>query len=130
MKDKLINVWKELSTHDIAMLFKAYVESKGYRKIDNRRKDNNKVYIIDGDSTNWNRVECYIWDNGFKWGEQVFGIVLRKKSGDYLIVSHKDFKRAFEISFGDIINYDEVLLAQAYSEHKEFFDSMFKLVNR
>ena len=128
MSDKLIKVWKGLSTHDVAMVFKVYAESKGYRKIDKRRKDNNRVYIIDGDSTGWNRVECYIWDNGFKWGEQVFGITLRKQAGDYLIVASKGLKRVFEVSYGDIIQHDEARLSQTYDEHKAFFDSMFRLV--
>lgn len=70
MKDKLINVLKKCETKQLANIFKNYMESKGVKKLDRRRKDNSVSYLIDGENTSWNRVECYCNNGSEEYGEE------------------------------------------------------------
>ena len=117
MKDKLINVLKKCETKQLANIFKNYMESKGVKKLDRR--------LIDGENTSWNRVECYYNNGSEEYGEEDLLIVLRKRSGYYLIVARKG-ERAFEYDY-ELRHYDEDLLNEIYSEHKELFDSLFSI---
>lgn len=125
MKDNLINVLKKCETKQLANIFKNYMESKGVKKLDRRRKDNSVSYLIDGENTSWNRVECYYNNGSEEYGEEDLLIVLRKRSGYYLIVARKG-ERAFEYDY-ELRHYDEDLLNEIYSEHKELFDSLFSI---
>lgn len=124
MKEKLTEVWKSCETKQLAKIFVEYMRSIGVRKHDGRRKSNYNTYMIDGDSTGWNRVQCYYHKDSEKYAEEDLLIVLRKKSGNYMIVEKKG-KRAFEIDYSGLRHYDETLLNEIIEEHKPFFEALF-----
>lgn len=125
MKNKLIKVLNKCETKELSSVFKTYMESKGIRKFDRRRKDNSVSYLIDGAETNWNRVQCYYNNGSERYSEEDLLVTLRKRSGFYLIVERKG-QRAFEYDY-DLKHYDEKLLNEIYSDHKELFDRLFSL---
>lgn len=125
MKDKLVQVLKNCETKALGELFKIYMESKSIRKCDRRRKDNSVSYLVDGESTGWNRVSCYYRNGSEKYGDEDLAITLRKRSGFYLIVERKSV-RAFEYDY-ELRSYDDNLLNEIYKDHKELFDSLFDL---
>lgn len=124
VKKILTEFYENYDTGDLKNIFSRYMREIGARKIDHRRKDNSNTYLIDGESTDWNRVECYYHKNNPKtYGDHDLEIVLRKRMGDYLIVA-KGLERAFEISYGKVINYDENLLTEIVKEHPMIFAMM------
>ena len=127
MKDQLIKLWKTCDTRQLAKIFEKYMKSIGVKKYDGRRKDNNDTYLVDGVSTSWNRVQCYYHKGPTKFGNENLLIVLRKRAGDYFIIERKS-KRAFEVDYHGVIEYDEKLLNEIISDHKPLFDTLFKLV--
>lgn len=126
MKDKLAKVWETCETEQLAVIFENYMKSLGVKKIHPRRKDNRNTYLIDGKSTDWNRVQCYYHKDSEKFAEENLLIVLRKRAGDYLIIG-KHGERAFEVDYSGIRHYDEKLLAEILEEHKPLFDKLLKL---
>ena len=121
MIDKLIKLWKTYETKQLANVFEQYMKSIGVKKYDSRRKDNSNTYLIDGKSTNWNRVQCYYHKDSQKYGEEDLLIALRKRAGNYLIIGRQS-NRAFEIDYSGIKHYDEVLLNEIIKEHKPSFE--------
>ena len=98
------------------------MQSIGARKVDGRRKDNSNTYIIDGDDTNWNRVSCYYYkENNLTYGQESFEIVMRKRSGYYLLIEQQD-TRPFETDGKHILHYDEKLMKQLINEYSGFFE--------
>lgn len=126
LKEKLIEVWKTCGTKQLAKVFEEYMKSIGVRKYDGRRKNNCNTYMIDAKSTGWNRIQCYYKDSE-KYFEENLVIVLRKESGNYMIIE-KEGERAFEVDYSGIRHYDEKLLDEVIEEYKPLFDSLFKLV--
>ena len=105
----------------------------GARNLDCRQKDTSNTYSIDGDSTNWNRVQCYYYRNNGDWkeyGKFEFKIAFRKKAGDYLLIevgsSNGDIARPYEISYGDVIHYNEELLTKLVEQHPKLFEMLSK----
>lgn len=127
MKEKLTEVWEKCETKQLAQIFSKYMESIGAKKYDGRRKDNSNTYMADGKSTAWNRVECYYFKGVAGFGNEELDITLRKRSGNYLIIGKKR-KRAFEVDWDGICNYDEKLLNEIMTEHKALFDTLFKVI--
>ena len=127
MKDKLTEVWKLCETKQLAKIFEDYMKSIGVRKHDGKRKDNTNSYMIDGKSTSWNRVQCYYHKDNEKYASENLLIVLRKRSGDYLIIERRS-KRAFEVDYHGVIGYDENLLKEIMEEHKPLFDTLTALI--
>ena len=125
MTEKLTEVWRKCQTMQLAMIFENYMKSIGVRKYDKRRKDNSNTYMIDGKSTNWNRVQCFYHTDSTKYCEENLLLVLRKKAGDYFIIQRKD-NRAFEVDYSGIRNHDEVLLKEIMDEHRPLFDVLLK----
>lgn len=124
IKEKLIKFQSERETKELAVMFEKYMKNMGFRKVDGRKKDNSNSYRVDGDCTNWNRVECYYYkDNDTRYENMDLGITLRKRSGNYMIVERK-MVRAFEVSYGKIICYDEKLLEEIIEEYKGLFELM------
>lgn len=121
MIEKLIKLWKTYETKQLANVFEQYMKSIGVKKYDSRRKDNSNTYLIDGKSTNWNRVQCYYHKNSQKYGEEDLLIALRKRAGNYLIIGRQS-NRAFEIDYSGIKHYDEALLNEIIKEHKPLFE--------
>lgn len=118
-------------TKDLALLFENYMKEIGAKKLDRRKKDTSNTYQIDGNSTNWNRVECYYYKNSEdykKYGKFDFCITLRKRSGSYLLIEvgspNEDIKRSYEISYGKVINYDKDLLKDLIKRHPKLFAMM------
>lgn len=123
--------YKNHDTKDLALLFERYMQEIGAKKLDRRRKDTSNTYQISGDSTNWNRVECYYYKNSGDYqgyGKFSFCITLRKRAGDYLMIEIGDknekIKIPYEISFGKIIHYDKELLTDLIKEHPKLFAMM------
>lgn len=129
MIEKLTNVWKWLGTKQLANAFKDHMIIKGVQKHDSRRKDNHNTYMIDGKSTNWNRVQCYYHKDSEKYCEENLLLVLRKEAGNYFIVQRKN-DRAFEVDYSGIRHYDEKLLNEIYSEHQMLFDKLFEIAEQ
>jgi len=121
MIEKLIKLWKTYETKQLANVFEQYMKSIGVKKYDSRRKDNSNTYLIDGKSTNWNRVQCYYHKDSQKYGEEDLLIALRKRAGNYLIIGRPS-NRAFEIDYSGIKHYDKVLLNEIIKEHKPLFE--------
>jgi hypothetical protein len=129
MIKKLTKVWKTFETGDFSIVFEGYMESLGVKKHDSRRKDNRNTYMIDGKSTNWNRVQCYYHKDSEKYCEENLLLVLRKEAGDYFIVQRRD-KRAFEVDYSGIRHYDENLMNEIYAEHQPLFDKLFEIAEQ
>jgi hypothetical protein len=127
MKENFIKLWKSCETKHLAKIFEYYMKGNGVRKYDAQRKDNSNTYLIDGQSTNWNRVQCYYNKDSTKYGEEDLLIVLRKRAGDYLIIGRKS-ERAFEVDYSSIRHFDENLLNEIVKDHKALFDALFKSV--
>lgn len=125
--EKLINIWKFCETKQLAKIFEEYMKSIGVREYDPRRKDNDNTYMIDGKSTNWNRVQCYYHKDSHKYCEENLLLVLRKRAGGYFIIQRKE-NRAFEVDYSGIRHYDEVLLNEIIEEHKPLFDTLFEKI--
>lgn len=127
----LAEYYENHDTRDLALLFEQYMQEIGARKLDRRRKDTSNTYKIDGESTGWNRVECYYYKNSGdyqRYGKFAFCITFRKRAGDYLLIEvgneSEEIKRPYEISFGKIIHYDKELLTELIKEHPKFFAMM------
>lgn len=126
MQEKLVKLWHNCETKQLASVFENYMKQIGTNKYDSRRKDNSNTFLIDGKNTNWNRVECFYYVGLNNYGEENLLIVLRKKAGNYFIIGRKG-ERAFEVDHSGIRNYDETLLNAIMDEHKALFDELFKL---
>ena len=133
IEDILENCYKTKDTRDLASLFERYMSEIGARKLDHRRKDTSNTYSIDGDSTNWNRVQCYYYRSNGDWqeyGKFEFCIVMRKRQGSYLLIEvgspNGDIERPYEISYGDVIHYNEELLTKLVEQHPKLFEMLSK----
>lgn len=126
MQEKLTKLWKACETKQLARIFKEYMEEKGLKKWDGRKKDNSNAYYVDGKDTNWNRVTCYCYKDTANYANHNLEIVLRKRAGSYLIVG-KQGMRAFEVDYSGVLHYDEKLLNEIIQEHKLLFDTLLAL---
>jgi hypothetical protein len=127
VQEKLAKVWKTCETKQLAKMFEEYMESFSVKKWDSRKKDHINTYFIDGKSTNWNRVQCYYHKDSERFGQENLLIVLRKRAGSYLIVE-RNGKRAFEVDYQGVIEFDEKLLSEIIEEHKPLFDALIGIV--
>lgn len=127
MEEKLIKLVKVLETRQLANIFKSYMEEKDINKFDGRKKDNRNTYFIYGKDEYWDRVFCIY----YKDKEQSdIEIILRKRSGLYLIIKH-GARIVFESNFnGSRINtyFDKLLFNKIYTDHMELFEELFKVV--
>ena len=127
---------KRFDTGDLANLFLAYMRQIGANKLDRRRKDTSNTYEVDGESTGWNRVECYYYKNTMdyvQYGKFDFSIALRKRMGDYLVLETGsptgEIRRVFEVSYGEVIGGQTDLLANLVNQHRGLFDLMEQQVS-
>lgn len=127
----LAEYYENHGTRDLALLFERCMQEIGATKLDRRRSNTSNTYQIDGDSTGWNRVECYYYKNSGdykRYGKFAFCITFRKRAGDYLLIEvgseNGEIKRPYEISFGKIIHYDNGLLTELIKEHPKLFAMM------
>lgn len=128
MQEKLTGFWKVCETRQLSKIFTEYMKGLGVNKWDSRSDDNRNTYLVDAKSTEWNRAQCYYYKDSERYMEENLGIVLRKESGNYLIIT-KEGERAFEVDYSGIRNLDEKLLNEIVEEHKSLFDKLFKLVS-
>lgn len=131
IEEILENYYRTKDTRDLALLFERYMREIGAKKLDRRRKDTSNTYDIDGNSANWNRVDCYYYKNSGdyqRYGKFDFGITLRKRSGSYLLIEvgspNGDIKRPYEISYGKVISYDKDLLEDLIKRHPKLFSML------
>lgn len=131
IEEILKQYYETYDTKDLALLFENYMREIGAKRLDRRRKDTSNTYQIDGDSTNWNRVECYYYKNSGDWqiyGKFDFCITMRKRSGSYLLIEvgspSGDIKRPYEISYGKVISYDKELMEVLIKRHPKLFAMM------
>lgn len=131
IEEILKHCYEKYDTKDLALLFENYMREIGANRLDRRRKDTSNTYQIDGDSTNWNRVECYYYKNSGdyqRYGKFDFCITLRKRSGSYLLIEvgspNEDIKRPYEISYGKVIKYDKGLMEDLIKRHPKLFAMM------
>ena len=120
----LCGFYRKRETVELAWIFEKYMKDIGAKKLDKRRKDCSHTYLIDGKSTNWNRVECYYHkENDSRYGKENLSITLRKRSGSYFLIERK-LRRAFEISEDEVICLDKELLNEIVEEHKALFEML------
>lgn len=131
IEEILEKYYRNKDTKDLAALFERYMAEIGARKLDRRRKDTSNTYQVEGDSTNWNRVECYYYRNSGdyqKYGKFEFCITLRKRAGSYLLIEtgnpNCDIARPYEISYGEIIHYNKELMTELVKQHPKLFAMM------
>lgn len=131
IEEILEKYYRTKDTKDLAYLFKGYMDEIGAKKLDRRRKDTSNTYMIDGDSTNWNRVECYYYRNSgdyLRYGMFEFCITFRKRGGSYLLIKTGapdcHIKIPYEISFGNVISYDKEVLVELVKQHPKLFAMM------
>ena len=131
IEEILKQYYENHDTKDLALLFENYMREIGATKLDRRKKDTSNTYQIDGDSTNWNRVECYHYKNSGDWkiyGKSDLCIVFRKRAGSYLLIEvgspNGNIERPYEISYGKVIKYDKDLLAELIKRHPKLFAMM------
>lgn len=131
IEEILEKYYRTRDTGDLAVLFKGYMGEIGARKLDRRRKDTSNTYMIDGDSTNWNRVECYYYRNSGdyqKYGMFEFCITLRKRAGNYLLIEvgspNCRIERPYEISYGNVVSYNKEILTELVKQHPKLFAMM------
>jgi len=124
MIEKLTKLWKTCETKELALIFESYMKEIGVRKTDRRRKDNINTYLIHGDSTNWNRVQCYYQKDSEESRKENVLLTLRKRAGDYFIIEREGV-RAFEVDYRGLVHYNEVLLNEIIKEHQLLFDNLF-----
>ena len=124
MKDKLIKVWKNYETKQLAKVFETYMKSINAKKHVDYGDSKPHRYAIDGKSSGWNRVQLYYCKEPFKYCEEDLEITLRKRSGDYLIVERKS-ERAFEVDYSGMKHWNQPLMNEIYADHKELFDTLF-----
>ncbi|GAA0076159.1 hypothetical protein UT300005_05370 [Clostridium sp. CTA-5] len=122
-KDEAYKILDAYDTKELARVFVEYMISIGVRKFDRRRKDKVNTYSVDGDSTGWNRVECYYHKDSIKYCEEDLDITLRKRSGYYLIIGRKG-ERAFERSYDSIVHYDYKLFNEIVQDHQKLFQML------
>ncbi|KOF57837.1 MULTISPECIES: hypothetical protein [Clostridium] len=128
MQEKLIKLWKTCETKQLAKIFEEYMKSIDIKKYDGRRKNNDNTYIIDGKSTNWNRVQCFYHKGSTSFGHENLLFVLRKESGNYFIIERESV-RAFECDHNGVIEYNEKLLDEIIKEHKPLFDTLLSMIS-
>ena len=123
--------YKNRDTKDLALLFERYMKEIGASKLDRRKKDTSNTYEIDGDSTNWNRVECYYNRNSgdYKhYGKFEFCITFRKRCGSYLLIEVGNEKarieRPYEISYAETLSLKEELLQEFIGKHERLLELM------
>lgn len=131
IEEILKQCYETCDTKDLALLFESYMKEMGAKKLDRRRKDTSNTYWIEGNSTGWNRVECYYYKNSGDWekyGKFEFCITLRKRSGSYLLIEvgspSGDIKRPYEISYGEVVHYNKDLLEDLIKRHPKLFAMM------
>lgn len=127
----LQNFYEKMETIDLALLFDQYMHEIGAKRLDRRRKDTSNTYVIDGDSANWNRVDCTYYKNSgdyIQYGKFAFCITFRERRGDYLLIEvgspSGEIKRLYEISYGQIVHYDKELLDELVKQHHRLFEMM------
>lgn len=123
IKDELTRYYNELETKQLADIFIEYMQELGIKKCDMRRNDNFNTYWVDGKSENWHRTMCHYYKDTELFSNDDIGIILRKNYGHYLIIQRR-MKRAFEISHGEIIAYDEHLLKEIMEDHGRLFEML------
>ena len=126
METVLTNVWKNVTTKEVAKIFGEYMNALGVKKFNRRHGEKLNTYVVDGKSTSWNRVQCYYYKDSDVYGESEIGIVLRKEAGDYFIIEKKG-KRAFECDYRGVVNYDEELLRNLMEDHQLLFKKLLQL---
>lgn len=127
IKKQLTSVWRNCKTKQLAKIFEDYMKSIGAEK-SKVQDDKINTYLIDGKSTNWNRIQCYYRKDSAKFWDCDLVLVLRKEAGDYFIIEKKT-KRAFEVDYSGVRNYDEALLNEIMQEHKALFDILLQLAD-
>lgn len=131
MIEQLTKVWKSYETRELAKIFETYMKNIGAKKhiLNNstyEKKDGKpNSYFIDGKTTGWNRVQLYYCKEPFEFCNEDLEITLRKRAGNYLIIARKG-ERAFEVDYSGLRNYNESLMNEIYSDHKELFDVLFE----
>ena len=98
-------------------------------KSDMRRNDNFNTYWVDGKSERWHRTMCHYYKNTKVFANDDIGIILRKRGGHYLIVQ-RNGKRAFEMDYRGIIEYDEELLKEIINDHTKLFMMLSESMRR
>lgn len=127
--NELKRYYKELETKQLADTFIKYMQELGIRKCDMRKKDNFNTYWVDGKNESWNRTMCHYYRDTEVFANDDIGIILRKRSGHYLIIQRKG-KRAFEIDHRGIIAYDGDLLKEIIKDHGRLFEMLSESIRK
>lgn len=138
-REKIVRVFTDFlnqkSTHDLADIFKHYMQelhAKPVKPYEKHTKNTDNTYLIDGKSTDWNRVECYYYRHDKdceKYGNFEFDITMRKEYGKYLLIQlgmpqskNNRIDQILEISYNEIKHLNEKKLKKFIEkDHPKLF---------
>lgn len=109
---------------DMEAIFSHYCkDTLKLKKRDRRRKDNRNTYYASSECYNGNKVECGIYGNNATFlGEKLY-IVLRKRSGRYIIIGENNANRFVEWD-GELRHYEPDSLRKMIDKYPELFKSL------
>lgn len=123
IKQLLNDTLKYLETKEVASIFEQYMESIGAKPLNSKNEGLKNTFLIDGKSTNWNRVECFHYNtNDTKFGSERLDFTMRKRAGYYLLLQRGD-NRFFETDGSESFRWnDETTLNKVVAEYNGLFD--------
>lgn len=109
---------------DMGAIFSMYCKNTlGLSKRDRRKKDNRNTYYASSKGYNGNKIECGIYGNKTEFlGERLY-IVLRKRSGWYIVIGENNAKRLVEYD-GQVRHYDPDGLRNLIDQHPVLFKKL------
>lgn len=118
----LTDWWKGAELPIFKASFEVAMKKMKIPKKDKRYKEQGKCYCVYDDG---GRITCSIYNTNKNsgYGNEIFEIVLRKKAGNYVIISHNQ-NRVFEIDYIGLRN-EEGSLIECYNEYKQLFEIVF-----
>lgn len=137
IKNILMNYLNTHSPKDLAATFESYMKTVGATKegrfhtykVSGRSSDKVSVsrrnsYRVNGDSENWNRVECkYYEEDDMTYQNESLVIVMRKTRGYYLLIeSHGE--RIFDTDGSEVLFCKEEKLPILVSHYEKLFEMM------
>lgn len=126
IEEKLKQIYLNCSTRQIARVFAEYAESRGFEKLDGRRKKNIQLntYYCEGESEYWDRVTCQMESACYPDLEMY--IVLRKNS--YMFIRIMDEEVFSYERMKGVTKYDEEKLNGAFKKHKKLFNMLLAYI--
>ena len=120
--DRFRTLLDELEVDELEYVFSSYCQNTlGLRRLDRRRKDNRNTYYASSKGYNGNKTECGIFHGRTQnFLDESLYIVLRKRSGRYIVIGKNNAERYLEIDT-EVRHYDPEKLHALMREHSALF---------